>query len=176
MNSGDIESRKLKVYSQTGKENWVTEIGDVSIDVKSDNFIIKESTIKNVSLLITLVTQPIFIRLDSKSQFQFRIRNMPWEASNYQVEVDLGSDEIVVRTSNKKYFKRFCIPDLRRIKRKLDPSDLSVEYANSTLVISYTKPNEIPAEEKKIQLEIRRIKAEIQNDPSKKYDADCKNQ
>lgn len=49
MNSGDIESRKLKIYTQTGKENWITEIGDVSIDVKSDNFIIKESTIKNVS-------------------------------------------------------------------------------------------------------------------------------
>lgn len=120
--------------------------------------------------------KPIFIRLDTKSQFQFRIRNMPWEASNYQVEVDLANDQIVIRTLNKKYFKRFDIPDLKRLKRKLDPNELSVEYANATLVISYSKPAEIIAEEKKIQLEIKRIKSEIQNDPSKKYDADCKNQ
>lgn len=168
MNSGDIESRKIKTFTQTGKENWVTEIGDFSLQIKDkdDNFLIKESNTKN----------PIFIRKDSKSCFQYRIRNMPWEASNYQVEVDANTDEIVIRTLNKKYFKRFCISDLKRAGIKLEARLLDIEYANNTLVVSYSKPEEILKEERKIYQEIIRIKQEIKENPNKKYDPGCNQQ
>lgn len=48
MNSYEIESRRVKAISKTGKENWVTEIGEDVFEVK-DSFTIKESsTNKNV--------------------------------------------------------------------------------------------------------------------------------
>jgi hypothetical protein len=49
LNSGDIESRKVKTFSQTGKEQWIVEIGDNSFEIKDqDNFLIKENTNTNV--------------------------------------------------------------------------------------------------------------------------------
>lgn len=166
--SGEIESRKVKSFSQTGKEVWVTEIGDTSLQIKDkdDNFIIKESSVKN----------PIFIRKDSKTCFQFRIRNMPWEASNYQIDYDAKSDEIIVKTLNKKYYKRFTISDLKRSGLKIDPKNISVEYMNNTLIVSYTKPDVILKEEKKTQDEIVKIRQEIKENPNKKYDPGCQHQ
>ena len=101
---------------------------------------------------------------------------MPWEASNYQVEVDANTDEIVIRTLNKKYFKRFCISDLKRAGIKLEARLLDIEYANNTLVVSYSKPEEILKEERKIYQEIIRIKQEIKENPNKKYDPGCNQQ
>lgn len=54
MNNGDIESRKIKQKTQTGKETWVTEIGEENLSSLSNNeFLIRESsTNKNVSYVI----------------------------------------------------------------------------------------------------------------------------
>jgi protein DPCD len=101
---------------------------------------------------------------------------MPWEASNYKLDVDLKLDELIIRTVNKKYYKKFSIPDLKRLKIPLNPENLSIEHANNTLIISYNKPEEILKEERKTQLEIIRIKQEIKENPNKKYDSECKNQ
>lgn len=50
MNSYEIESRRVKGVSKTGKENWITEIGEEVFHEK-DSFTIKESsTNKNVSI------------------------------------------------------------------------------------------------------------------------------
>jgi hypothetical protein len=48
--------------------------------------------------------------------------------------------EIVLRTSNKKYYKRFDIPDLKRINIKLEESEIAWKYQNNTVIISYDKP------------------------------------
>lgn len=102
---------------------------------------------------------------------------MPWDASNYQIDVDMKTEEIIIKTLNKKYYKRFSIPDLKRIKKTLEANKISVEYMNNTLIISYQKPEEILKEERKIQMEIVRIKQEAKENPSKKYGgSDCKNQ
>lgn len=168
MNTGEIESRKIKYSSQTGKEIWQTEIGESGLIIKDkdDNFLIKESTITN----------PIFIRKDSKKYFQFRIRNMPWESSNYIIDVDMKTDEIIIKTKNKKYYKRFNIQDMKRLNIPIDPNMISVEYLNNTLIISYLKPEQILIEENKIQIEINKIKQEIKENPNKKYDPGCQHQ
>lgn len=82
----------------------------------------------------------------------------------------------MIKTLNKKYYKRFSIPDLIRKKIPLDASLLSVEFQHGTLLISYTKPEQILQDEKKIVLEIKKVKQEIQENPDKKYNPDCKNQ
>jgi protein DPCD len=50
--------------------------------------------------------------------------------------VDPDKQEIVIRTTVKKYFKRFDVPDLKRMNIKLDKALLSFAYKNSTLIVS----------------------------------------
>lgn len=49
LNTGDIEYRKIKEKTTTGKEFWVTEIGEET-QKTDENFIIKENSMKNVSI------------------------------------------------------------------------------------------------------------------------------
>ena len=66
----------------------------------------------------------------------------------YKLSVDEEKQQIVLRTTNKKYFKRFDIPMLKRNGQKLDPRAMSCKYANSTLLIQYMKPRSILVSER----------------------------
>ena len=46
--------------------------------------------------------QPIFVRVDSRKSFEWRVRNLPYSIDNYDVTVDQESQSIVIRTNNKK--------------------------------------------------------------------------
>ena len=81
---------------------------------------------------------PQLTRADTPEAFVFRIRNLPYEKSVFSVSVD--NDTIVVRTTNKKYFKRLEIPDLKRAGVPLDPSLLTFDVKHNTLVVEYKKP------------------------------------
>merc|ERR1712232_901130 len=94
-------------------------------------------------------TNPIFIRKDTPEHFQWRIRNLPYPANVYSVAVDHDKQDIVVRTSNKKYYKRIEVLDLRRNGLKLKDELLTWKHQHNTLIISYTKPGEIVAAERK---------------------------
>ena len=61
-------------------------------------------------------------------RFEWRIRNLKWPKEVYSLEIDHNKQEIVVRTSNKKYYKRFDIPDMRRLSLKLEESSLAWKY------------------------------------------------
>ena len=63
---------------------------------------------------------------------------MPWPSDVYQLSVE--GDSIVLRTTNKKYFKRWQISDLVELSLPLDPARLSCSYSSNTLVVSYKKP------------------------------------
>jgi len=54
----------------------------------------------------------------------------------YILEIDKTTDEIVVKTKNKKYYKRVKIPDMARKKLTLTEKDLLWEYKNNTLIVS----------------------------------------
>lgn len=60
--------------------------------------------------------------------------NFPKE--NFLVELDKAKDDIVIKTVNKKYYKRFDIPDLKRLKIALDESNMKINFQNNTLIIS----------------------------------------
>ncbi len=164
--SEEIESRRIKKIGMTGKEQWVTEIGEEIKPRANDDFLIKESANSN----------PIFIRKDTPQEFQWRIRNLKGDADNFMVVCDKDKQEIVIRTKNKKYYKRFGIPDLARLGIKLDEGNMKVNFVNNTLIISYTKPNEQLESEKEILHEIRNIREKIKKDPNAKYDPGCQNQ
>eukprot|EP00958_Prasinococcus_capsulatus_P020860 scaffold2764_cov399-Prasinococcus_capsulatus_cf.AAC.13 len=71
---------------------------------------------------------------------RFRIRNLPYPESTYGVTIDHADGKIVVRTNNKKYYKRLEIPELAKMGKKLEEAALSWSYANNTLVIGVGWP------------------------------------
>jgi hypothetical protein len=60
----------------------------------------------SLSLILPLpaspALQPLFVRQDIATHFQFRIRNLPYDYDNYIVEIDEAVQEIVLKTKNKK--------------------------------------------------------------------------
>ena len=116
----------------TGKEEWTVEIGESNLNKKDDDFLIQENS-KNVRKYLN---QPIFIRKDTKEEFQFRIRNLNYGKENNLVELDKTKQEIVIKTLNKKFYKRFEIADLKRLNLQLDESNLKVNFQNNTLIVS----------------------------------------
>ena len=163
--SEELESRRVKKIGMTGKEQWTTEIGEEIKPKSNDEFLIREND-----------NNPLFIRKDTQKEFQWRIRNLKGDADNFMVECDKDKQQIVIRTKNKKYYKRFGIPDLERLNIKLDENLMKVNFVNNTLIISYTKPKEALDAESEILNEIRRIRAEIKKNPNAKYDPGCQNQ
>ena len=163
--SEELESRRVKKIGMTGKEQWTTEIGEEIKPRSNDEFLIREND-----------NNPLFIRKDKQKEFQWRIRNLKGDADNFMVECDKDKQQIVIRTKNKKYYKRFNIPDLERLNIKLDENLMKVNFVNNTLVISYTKPKEALDAESEILGEIRRIRAEIKKNHNAKYDPGCQNQ
>ncbi|CAE7028691.1 DPCD [Symbiodinium natans] len=89
--------RKVRKPTKVGKEGeWVFEVGQAlegAFDPYSDTLRASSSN-------------PLFLRKDTPEHFQWRIRNLPYPADVYSVSVDHDKQEIVVRTSNKKYYKR----------------------------------------------------------------------
>jgi len=91
---------------------------------------------------------PMFLRLDTHVAFEWRVRNLVWPADVYSVETDLEARQLVIRTSNKKYFKRFNIEELDTLGLPLEEEAVSFSYANNTLLVQYRKPDVIVDYEK----------------------------
>ena len=105
----------------------------------------------------------------------WRIRNLPYPASVYSVTID--GNQIVVRTSNKKYFKRIRIPDLDNIKCELTPTRLSWSHRNNTLVIKYEKPPELLEQEEAARSERAHMTIDEQGNVStSESPGECKQQ
>lgn len=102
--------------------------------------------------------------MDTKEEFQWRIRNLPYPPEVFSVSVDTDNHHIVVRTSNKKYFKRINVPDLKRAHLPTEQQAIKWYHANNTLVISYVKPPQIVALERKEAVERRQLKVVRNND------------
>jgi protein DPCD len=111
--------------------------------------------------------QPTFIRKDTLSTVEIRIRNLFYPSSVYDVSIDDPNQNIVVRTSNKKYvvhdifvvlsegyllhryFKRISIPEISELGIQLNARSLTWQYGNNTLLLVYRKPAELMDKEEK---------------------------
>ena len=49
----------------------------------------------------------------------------------------------MLKTVNKKYYKRIDIPDLRRVGLQIDEAAIGWRYTNNTVIIGYDKPDEV---------------------------------
>lgn len=157
-----------------GTTAWEVEIGNEKLDGAGTGA-------AGSSLLKEASGSPELLRQDTKEAHVFRVRNLPYAKEVYQVTVERRSattsspptaeevGEIVVRTSNKKYFKRLSIPDMVRAGIPLEPSHLSFEVKHNTLIISYKKHLPILAAEaaaRKERLSMPATRAE--DDPNSK--------
>lgn len=143
MEEFDLQTDQLVLRKRRGKTvlgrelDWVFEVGLAPQRVTIANDTLAESG-----------ANPIFCRLDRIDCFEFRVRNLPYPKSTYSVALDMSDRKIVVRTSNKKYFKRIPLEDMDRAGLPLDERALTWEYENNTLIVHYRKPAELVAAER----------------------------
>jgi len=150
----DILVRKWqKKGTLGGKQDWEVEIGDPTLVRHGARL---QQALDFGSGIVENVNNPVLVRLDKRKQFQWRIRNLPYPLDNYDVKVEERT--VVVRTKNKKYFKKIQITDMDRLGLPLLSTSVTFGHANNTLLISYEKPPEILKLEEGLRIEMRSLK------------------
>ncbi|KAL4441370.1 hypothetical protein ABPG74_013665 [Tetrahymena malaccensis] len=148
MKSHELLMRKIKKVSNFKEAKWEYEIGEAPLNPNQQEQLLKATS-----------ANPIFLRKDTDRDFQFRIRNLPYPEEVYQIEVDEEKQQLVVRTTNKKYFKRIDVPDMARYNLKLEKGKPTFSYKNSTLLISYPKPDPILLRESERRKQFEKLNA-----------------
>ncbi|XP_043970171.1 protein DPCD [Gambusia affinis] len=155
LKTDELISRKWRQKSTLGVQGvWQVEVGEpvnVPAALKSD--VIKENC-----------SNPVFMRKDTKTNFQWRIRNLPYAKDVFSVSMEPSERCIIIKTTNKKYYKKFSVPDLDRSQLPLDGSALSYTHANNTLIVSYQKPKEILTLEQELLKELKKLKGTGEGD------------
>lgn len=143
MEEFELQTDRLVVRKRRGKTvlgrelDWIYEVGLAP----------ERSTIAHDTLAES-GANPLFCRLDRIDCFEFRVRNLPYPKPTYSVTLDQADRKVVVRTSNKKYFKRITIEDMDRAGLPLLEQALSWEHEHNTLIVQYRKPAELIAAER----------------------------
>jgi hypothetical protein len=128
----DLLLRKSRRPTVTGGEGeWVVEVGTDERASRAFN--------ADLDLLRESSSAPVLSRKDSDTEIEFRVRNLPYTKDVFSVTIDEQANALVVRTTNKKYFKRIEMPDMTRAGLRLDAANLSWDFKLNTLVITYRK-------------------------------------
>ena len=164
----DLQTDELMVRKRCtktvlgAKGDWVYEVGEPPARMTIENDLMQPSNVN-----------PALVRKDRVNAFEWRIRNLPYPKPTYSVTVDGEARQLVVRTTNKKYFKRISIEDLDRMRLPIEEKALSWTHENNTLIIQYRKPAEVLQREQQAKQE--RLTAP--DEPAKPDgDVDCKQQ
>lgn len=134
METGVLQRRAWKKNQHLmGEGDWELEVGDPIPDQhpKNDNVdaLIKESS-----------SQPSILKRITRKNIEWRIRNLPYPIDNYSVTADVTKKAIVVRTTNKKYYKVIEVPELNRCGLLPEQKFISLHHQYNTLIITYQKP------------------------------------
>ncbi|KAF0711529.1 Aste57867_5223 [Aphanomyces stellatus] len=143
-NPPQILVRRWKAPTALGGDGkWEFEVGEptAAIDVVG-------GADKNIGIAVN-GANPIFVCREATEVWEWRVRNLPYPKDTYLISIDNSTQEIVIRTTNKKYYKRFRVPAMARANLPLDTFALSHSHANNTLVIQYDKPEDVIEAERK---------------------------
>eukprot|EP00520_Triparma_pacifica_P013793 CAMPEP_0118644834 /NCGR_PEP_ID=MMETSP0785-20121206/7163_1 /TAXON_ID=91992 /ORGANISM="Bolidomonas pacifica, Strain CCMP 1866" /LENGTH=198 /DNA_ID=CAMNT_0006536645 /DNA_START=125 /DNA_END=717 /DNA_ORIENTATION=- len=144
----NLLSRRWRERGMMGKEGeWEWEIGTPA--VKNDGNgngggsggVIKASDVN-----------PVWIGKDSTAQFVYCLTKCPWKVENYTVTYDEDKDEFVLRTKNRKFYKRWRVPGLVRLGIKGEGLEVQVEHkgdGEDVLLIKIEKPERVREEERR---------------------------
>nr|XP_032821730.1 protein DPCD isoform X2 [Petromyzon marinus] len=105
-------------------------------------------------------TEPVCVRGETREELWWRVRNVPYPPHVFSVCVDSTNNNLVISTSNHKYYKRLSIPDLDRLELPLDPEAVSFSHNNHTLIVKYQKPARLLDHEKRVRREICTLSSE----------------
>merc|ERR1712093_541793 len=104
--TGQLLVRKTRSQSRVGaKSPWLFEVGEDPMRREAQEGI--------PGMMTASSANPIFLRFDQPKMFEWRVRNLMFPAEVYSVDVD-GKD-LVIRTSNKKYYKRFSVGEMQAL-------------------------------------------------------------
>lgn len=159
METGLIKKRSWKKCRQLmGEPEWEDEIGETI------NQINKEGGDSKNSLEYLQVkqsnTEPILTKRIAKKNIEWRIRNLPYSIDVYQVTADPAKRSIVVRTTNKKYYKIIPFPELDRCNLLPSQNNISIHHQFNTLIITYKKPEILCEMEAAVLLELKNVETE----------------
>ncbi|KAF9420036.1 hypothetical protein HW555_003630 [Spodoptera exigua] len=156
--------RAWKVKGKLGGEGkWDVEIGDPIPDatphIEGTGADIMESK-----------DQPILTRRNTRINLEWRIRNLPYPIETYSVSANNDERCIVIRTTNKKYYKRLQVPELDRLNLPIEQANIQCSHSFNTLIIAYKKPQQLLDMDKEWYQELSKVK------PIKDIPNDCKTQ
>lgn len=80
----------------------------------------------------------------TKNCLEWRIRNLPYPVDNYIVLASPEEKVIIVKTKNKKFYKKIPVLDLERINVLLEQDKIEFTHKFNTLVISVSVVLHIP--------------------------------
>jgi len=140
---------KSSVNTRIGNAaTWEYEIGETSYKNNKAIGNLNESPNKFSENLVVSSTCPNLVADETLTSFHYIVRNCPWPEDNYVIGIDDEKQQFIIRTKNKKYFKRFQIPALVRLNLRLDKNFLTTSYGNNTFKISYRKPSKLLEEDR----------------------------
>ncbi|KAG8244065.1 hypothetical protein J6590_094011 [Homalodisca vitripennis] len=138
--------RKSKIR---GAGDWEVEIGDPEPQFGAlDDIGIKENS-----------SAPYVTRRITKTSLEWRIRNLPYPVGTYSVTAEPDEKCLIVRTTNKKYFKKLPIPELERVNLVPVQDNISFSHKFNTLIIVYKKPVQVIELEQHVQEELKSVAA-----------------
>eukprot|EP00126_Sphaerothecum_destruens_P015175 Sdes_comp9099_c0_seq1m560 len=147
----DLLVRKHRKKNSFGKYgDWIYEIG--------------EPNLSKTSSIVENVTNPQYCRKDTLDSFQWRIRNLPYPIEVYNIGIEEATNQIVIKTTNKKYFKRISVEDMDRFDLKLTPTSLTYTHSHNTLLLCYKKPAILLETEKRWRRQLQTLQADNQSD------------
>ncbi|GAB0095625.1 Protein DPCD [Sergentomyia squamirostris] len=148
LETGIVQRRAWrKKQDLRGEPDWEIELGEVSKELRiGGEFLLRESN-----------TEPILSKRITKTNIEWRIRNLPYPVETYTVTADTEKKSMLVRTSNKKYFKVISIPELQRCNTPPRQDNISFKHQHNTLIISYQKPKILLDMEKSVLLELKDV-------------------
>jgi hypothetical protein len=83
---------------------------------------------------------PIVTRRDTPGHFRWLVENIPFPASTYNIRIDGVKQQIVIKTNNRKYYKRIDVPELVDLGVQLNDKLLTWMHCKDTLTVTYAKP------------------------------------
>ncbi|OMJ85328.1 hypothetical protein SteCoe_13361 [Stentor coeruleus] len=158
----ELLTRKVKKISEIGEGKWEWEVGEPTATFNPENELMRASS-----------NNPVFIRKDTITEFQWRVRNLPYPPEVYSVTGESSTGKITIRTSNKKYFKVFTVPDLIRNHIPLNPELIRWGHEFNTLIISYSKPLQILEIENDMKRQLEQARKTRGNKKPEEGDVEC---
>jgi hypothetical protein len=111
---------------------------------------------------------------DAGAEWHFVVRNAAFPLDLFQLAVE--GESLVLRTSNKKFFKRWAIPSLQRAGRQPEARAVQLVMGAEGLVVRYRKPQDLHrAELEERQKRVQSVASSLAGGGGGK-DADCKTQ